>query len=241
MPGEIPLYENRKKTEILALLLKLKPNISVTYNNTFTAMLGSKKPKPVVFNVLQGVAPPFGLNKKRQILVPTDLPTSAYPDLREPPQVTKSFVDTRPPPLVSPPLQSSSLTLPISSPYGAPAPPISSPYGSPPPPISSPYGQPQYQQQQQQDDWSSQGTPSYGSPPPPIITPPSGGRGVLHNSRGTGPPPLSSPSTREQPPPPTGSPNSRPMPMIPLGGSANTQGGDLPEWKRKLMEKKAGN
>jgi len=171
-------------------------------------MLGSKKYKPVVFNVAQGVAPPYGMNKKRQILVAADLPNTSYPDIKEPPQVTKTFVDTRPPPIIAPPSKS----LPPSSPYGSP-PPISAPPSMSPPPLSP-----------------------YGSPPPPrqlsipdVPPPMSPSRGGLYNSRGNLPIPLSIPSSL----PPRG-----PSPIV---SPSNSQGGDIPEWKRKLMEKKGNN
>lgn len=88
-PGSMDeMIENSKKTEILAMLLKLKPGVPVNFNSVI--MVTGKKNKKTKFTFIQDPkAPEGGLLKGKKILVPQGQGKDAYPNLVEPPAPQK--------------------------------------------------------------------------------------------------------------------------------------------------------
>jgi len=261
--GVTPFCENRKKTEILALLLKLKPELNVLFNNDFNVIYDAKKPKPTLFQFVSVPGmPPNGqfLPKKHRCNVSPDQGQSVYPNLKEPEKVSHSYSSS---------ISSSNSSTPMSAPApptsarpfggggGASAPPTFGGGGAPPPiPAASP-------REPQSGYGGNNNSGGYGGAPSPVSArdppvgggaPPFGGRGPP--AFGRGPPPIGgntptpspSPVPRPQPTPGGAPPGGMPMGMgIPPGGrplptaGAGGGGGEVPEWKRKLMERQNTN
>jgi len=278
--GVTPFCENRKKTEILALLLKLKPELNVVFNNDFSVIFDAKKPKPTLFQFVStpGMLPNGQfLPKKHRCNVSPDLGQTAYPNLKEPEKVTQSYSShiSNAAPSSTVPTQ----PLPSSRPFGGGAPspyggsPAPAPYGSPAPApyggtsAPAPYGggsaPPSHYGGNSAPPPSHGGNSGYGAPAPLSARGQEGGYGGLNSSSSTNSVPTSSPPMGGRGPPPFGVrgpppiggasdtptpaprpqpvPGGRPLPgnpmvMPPPGGGG--EGGDLPEWKKKLMERK---
>lgn len=88
-PGSMDeMIENSKKTELLAMLLKVKPGVPVNFNNI--VMVTGKKNKKTKFTFVQDPkAPEGGVYKSKKISVPPGEGKDAYPNLVEPPAPQK--------------------------------------------------------------------------------------------------------------------------------------------------------
>ena len=92
------LIENNKKTEMIAMLLKLNPSLSVQISDMMMAN-GKKVGKVTKYQFLpdtKGTAPEGGLYKSKKVTVPNGIGKDAYPNLVEPPQPTKTQDSYRP-------------------------------------------------------------------------------------------------------------------------------------------------
>jgi len=183
-------------------------------------MVGAKKPKAINFECIASpTAPSCGqmIGKKKKIAVPPGLGVSAYPDIKEPPKVTHEYTERS-----------------VKQSYSSVSPPAPSPAPylgnstSPPsfgPTSTSPYGG---------DSHTSISPKPYGGPPtggPPTGGPVPGGRSLPSPTSGTGGHIQARPLPTSGGRPPVGGP--------PIGGQPQGGGGDnIPEWKRKLMERK---
>lgn len=92
------LIENNKKTEMIAMLYKLKPGLAVNFSDQMLAN-GKKPGKVIKYAFLpdtKGSAPEGGVYKSKKVVVPTGLGRDAYPNLIEPPQPQKTQDSYRP-------------------------------------------------------------------------------------------------------------------------------------------------
>lgn len=92
------LIENNKKTEMIAMLYKLNPSLSVQFSDMIMAN-GKKPGKVTKYQFMadpKGTAPEGGLYKSKKVVVPAGLGKDAYPNLVEPPQPTKTQDSYRP-------------------------------------------------------------------------------------------------------------------------------------------------
>lgn len=255
--GVTPFCENRRKTEILALLLRAKPELNVIFNNDFNVIADAKKPKPVLFQFAStpGI-PPNGqfLPKKHRCNVAPELGANAYPNLKEPETVSHTYSSslsttstathsTGPPP-------SSARPFAGGASGGGPAP--FSGGSSPPPPV--PATSREGLSNSSYNNTSNLSNSSYNNVPPQPSSGPSGGSSPPFGARGPPPfggrgsPPFGGAPPGGNPtpaPPPRSQPNpgpasGRPLPGAPVfpTGDGGGGGGDIPEWKRKLMERK---
>lgn len=82
------MIENSKKTELLAMLLKLKPGVPLTFNSVI--MLSGKKGKKTKFTFVQDPkAIEGGVYKSKKVSVPPGSGKDAYPNIVEPPPPKK--------------------------------------------------------------------------------------------------------------------------------------------------------
>jgi len=89
VPGEHDmLFQNRKKTEILAQILRVKPGMSVQFSNKINMNVKQKKKlKQVNFQFASNPsAPEGGFFKKKKIQVPAGIGNTAVPNIPEPPE-----------------------------------------------------------------------------------------------------------------------------------------------------------
>lgn len=89
------VIQNRKKTEILAQLLRIKPSLSVNFSDTVEVVLKvnkkGKRGKPNKFAFVPNPkAPEGGLFKKKKIMVPAGVGKDKMPNIPEPPAPPKA-------------------------------------------------------------------------------------------------------------------------------------------------------
>lgn len=190
------LIENNKKTELIAMLYKLKPGVNTTFADIIMAN-GKKPGKQTKYQFLpdtKGTAPEGGVYKSKKVVVPVGLGRDAYPNLVEPPQPTKTQDSYRPAGSASG-LSSRPAPGPVGFGGGAPK-----GFGAPPPTANS-YAA------SNDDDWD---TPAPASPkkmmPAPMKKGPGGPMGPKKGPGGPGPgglkkgPPMGGPKKGFAPP-----------------------------------------
>ena len=206
------LIENNKKTELIAMLYKLKPGLQVTFTDMMMAN-GKKPGKQTKYQFLpdtKGGAPEGGVYKSKKVVVPVGIGRDAYPALVEPPQPTKTQDSHRPTGAAS-----------GLSPRPAPAPAA---FGAAPKKGFAP--PPQAASSAADDDWD---TPSAPAPAPKKMMPapmkkgpggppmgpkkgPGGPPGGMSPKKGPGGPPVGGPKKMMPPPAAGGGPGGRPVP-----------------------------